>query len=195
VRELLKKIGPLVRALGFRGSGGTYRRVEGDFVFVINFQASRSGNVFYVNLGAQPTFISAEDADDPAKLKEYQCFLRTRVGREWPQEMPDPRFAELTSALTAEQAAFFGNAQTLREALGRAQADDLLDRFCSGNTAAYAALQLARAAAALGHAETARQLAERGLAAAGDALALRGNLKRVLEQLLARERARSALRA
>ena len=84
VKEVLKRVGPTLRALGFRGSGQNYRKQEGDFIFVINFQGSRWGDRFYVNLGAQPIFIPAEGDADLTKLKEYECVLRRRVGNEWP---------------------------------------------------------------------------------------------------------------
>src|SRR6185436_15452235 len=103
-----------MRALGFRGSGQNYRKTEGDFVFVVNFQGSRSGDKFYVNLGAQPVYIPAEGNADLAKLKEYECMLRQRVGKEWPWQMSDQLFASLVVEITSAQAAFFGHAQTLR---------------------------------------------------------------------------------
>lgn len=182
MKEVLKKVAPVLRALGFRGSGQNYRRSEGDFVFVINFQSSRSGDNFYVNLGAQPVFIPAEGDADLAKLKEHECILRRRVGKEWPWRMSDKLFASLEAEITSAQSAFFGNAQTLRSALAVDSPDDLLRRFSDGTTEARATLHLARAAAKLGHRETARKLVDRGLELAGDrATSLRSELKRVLE--------------
>jgi hypothetical protein len=55
MRDVLKKIGPALREIGFRGSGQNYRKVDDDFIFVINFQGSHWGPNFYINLGAQPT--------------------------------------------------------------------------------------------------------------------------------------------
>jgi len=48
----LEEGAPSLHALGFRGSSQNYRKQEGDFIFVINFQGSRSGDNSYVNLGA-----------------------------------------------------------------------------------------------------------------------------------------------
>lgn len=70
--------GPSLRALGFRGSGQNYRKGEGDFVFVIDFQGSSSEDSFFFDLGAQPTFIPSEGDGDPKKLKEYDCVFRQR---------------------------------------------------------------------------------------------------------------------
>jgi Domain of unknown function (DUF4304) len=186
VKEVLKRVAPVLRGLGFRGAGQNYRKAEGDFVFVINFQGSRWGDNFYVNLGAQPVFIPAEGDADLRKLKEYECMLRRRVGAEWPWEMSDERFVVLAADLTSSQAKFFGNAQTLRGALAADAPDDLLRRFSSGTTAAHATLHLARAAAKLGHLESARRLVDRGLELAGDAASgLRSQLRRVLDPSVA----------
>lgn len=95
MREVLQRIAPVIRALGYRGSGQNYRKTEGDFVFVINFQSSSWGDRFYVNLGAQPVFIPAEGDADLKRLKEYECVLRRRVGEEWPWQMPESLFASL----------------------------------------------------------------------------------------------------
>jgi hypothetical protein len=182
VKEVLKRVAPILREIGFRGSGQNYRKSEGDFVFVVNFQGSRWGDSFYVNLGAQPVFIPAEGYADLEKLKEYECMLRRRVGKEWPWQMSDELFASLGATITSAQAEFFGNAQTLRTALGTDSVDELLRRFCSGTTEARATLHLARAASKLGHVDKARKLVDRGLELAGDgATILRSELRRVLE--------------
>jgi hypothetical protein len=182
VREVLKRIAPALRALGFRGSGQNYRKAEGDFVFIINFQGSRSGDTFFVNLGAQPVFIPAEGYADLDKLKEYECVLRRRVGGEWPWDMPNGGAIEpLLADITATQAAFFGHAQTLREAIASGTTERLLREFSAGTTQARAALHLTRAAVALGHPDQARSLAVRGLELAGDAATiLRSQLQQVL---------------
>ena len=183
MKEILKKVAPSLRALGFRGSGQNYRKQEGDFFFVINFQGSSSGDRFYVNLGAQPVFTLAEGDADLAAWKEYECFLRRRVGEDWPWQMSDQLLASLLAEIAAAQAAFFGDAQTLRGALATDSPDELIRKFSSGNTEAAATLQLARAAARLGHFETARGLVDRGLDLAGDqAIGLRAQLRRVLQE-------------
>ena len=185
MKEVLKRVAPSLRALGFRGSGQNYRKREGDFIFVINFQGSQSGDNFYVNLGAQPVFIPAEGDADLAKLKEYQCVLRRRVGQDWAWQMSDQRVASLEAEIVTVQAAFFANAQTLRTALASDSPDELLRKFSSGTTEARAALHLARAATHLGHLETARRLVDRGFELAGDrATILRAELRRVLPEPL-----------
>jgi len=182
LQDVLKKIGPVLRSLGFRGSGQYFRKVDGDFIFVINFQGSRWGANFYVNLGAQPMFIPAEGDADLTKVKEYECVLRRRVGQDWPWEMPRERFVTLVEDITSTQAAFFGHAQTLRASLAVDPPDELIRKFSSGTTAAKAALHLARAAAALGHRETALALVARGMELTGDrAKGLRDDLQSVFD--------------
>jgi hypothetical protein len=58
---------------------------------------------FYVNLGAQPTFIPAEGDASLKTVKEYECILRRRVGSEWPAELSDAQFASFLDELVATQ--------------------------------------------------------------------------------------------
>ena len=181
MKEVLKKVAPGLRAIGFRGSGQNYRKREGDFVFVINFQSSRRGDNFYVNLGAHPVFIPAEGDADLSKLKEHECMLRRRVGDDWPWQMTDECSVQLEAKILPAQTKFFGNAQTLRNALETDSPDDLLRKFGAGTSRARATLHLSRAAARLGHIELARSLVRLGLELAGD----RGTMLRVeLERVL-----------
>ncbi len=172
MQPLLKQIAPRIRAMGFRGSGQNYRKSEGDFIFVINFQGSRWGESFYVNLGAQPAFVPAEGDADLAKVKEYECILRRRVGHDWSWGMSGEELSSFESEIATAQAAFFGHAQTLRTALTASSVGELLRNFGAGTTEARATLHLARAAAALGHSQKARELVNRGLELAGDSATL-----------------------
>jgi hypothetical protein len=181
--EIFKKTALALRERGFRGSGSTFRKVEGDFVFVINFQRSRWGDAFFVNLGAQPTFIPAEGNAPLKTLKEHECIWRRRVGSEWPAELSNERFASFVEELTATQRAFFDHATTFRSAVTTETPETLLDRFGAGATRARAALHLARAALALKHPEVACGLATRGLDLAGDGATI---LLAELRELLAR---------
>lgn len=168
MNELLKELGAHIRRLGFKGSGQNFRKVEDDYVFVINIQKSRTGEVFYVNLGAQPAFIPAECDSDLSTLKEYECVMRTRVGEEWNWSPDEQARLALMRQIDLAQEAFFGQVRTLKTAIADDSADELLRKFSLGKTAARAALHLARAAAVLGHAATADALVERGLQLAGE---------------------------
>ena len=78
---LSKRLYPLLRAEGFRGSGTTLRRVSEPVVEVFNVQASSGGNRCYLNLGVHLTFLPAEGGQvvEPGELKESHCAFRTRV--------------------------------------------------------------------------------------------------------------------
>jgi hypothetical protein len=90
----------------------------------------------------------------------------------------------LEREITSTQATFFGQAQTLRSALAVDSPEELLRKFSSGTTEARATLHLARAAATLGHVDTAGKLASCGLAMASDRAAiLRSELQTVLDSL------------
>ena len=167
MREVLKRIGPALREVGFRGSGQTFRKREDDFVFVINFQGSRWGDFFFVNLGAQPTFIPAEGNASLTTLKEHECVLRRRVGEEWPWELSDRQFASFMAKLMSTQGRFFARAGALRAALATETPEALIKKFSTGTTHARASLHLARAAHALGHHDLACRLAHRGIKMAG----------------------------
>ena len=184
MREVLKKLGPSLRAVGFRGSGQYFRKKEGDFIFVVNLQGSRWGDVFYVNLGAQPIFIPTDSNTDPdpKRLKEYECILRRRVGDQWRWVMSDAMFGKLEAELLATLKDFFGHAQGLRESIAVASPETLIHEFSSGTTDARAALHLSRASLALGYPDKASALAMLGLELAGEqASALRFELKKLFD--------------
>ena len=183
VDEIFKRTALVLRELGFRGSGQNYRKVEDDFVFVVNFQRSRSGDSFYVNLGAQPTFIPAEGDAALKTLKEYECVWRRRVGTKWPQQLSDSQFQSFVDELVTSQHAFFDHAKSFRTAVATEPPEALLTKFSAGSTRGRAALHLARAALALEHSAVARELATLGLSLAKDRAAL---LEAELEDVLAR---------
>lgn len=168
MKEILRYLGAQIRAFGFKGSGQNFRKIEDDFIFVINIQGSPSGDVFYVNLGAQPTFIPAVCDADLSTLKEYECVMRKRVGDEWSWTLNDEGRRELIHQIETEQKEFFGTVGTLRTAIAQDSIDELLRKFSMGTTLARTALHLARAAAFLGHTATANTLVERGLILAGE---------------------------
>jgi len=172
---------PELRALGFRGSRQTFRKRLDDVFCVVNFQGSRSGQHFFVNLAAQPTFIPAEGGADPAAAKEYECILRNRVGGFWLWAMPDADFNAFKAGVLAAQDAFFEKARSLSRAV-LADPVDLLLRTFTGpvTTEARIALHLARAALVLRDPRKAEALARRGLELAGDARTLRAELEAVV---------------
>lgn len=180
MKDLLKELGAFIRALGFKGSGQNFRKTEVDFVFVINIQGSRTGDVFFVNLGAQPVFVPAECDAALATLKEHECIMRSRVGSEWPWVLPSDSVAMLKSEIETAQEEFFGRMRTMRTVISSEPVEQLIQKFSAGTTPARAALHLARAAFALGHRDSAMALVEHGLAIASErATALIYDLKAV----------------
>jgi hypothetical protein len=179
-----------VRLIGFRGSGQNYRKVEGEFVFVVNFQGSRSEPRFFINLGAQPTFIPTEGhlshLPGDSQLREYDCVFRTRVGEgNWPWDLSDCDAAVLAETFTSQAHEFFERVQTLRAGLAAGEVERLITDLKWGVPPARAALHLARASQALGYVDQARRMAEQGLVVAtGRATILRQELQALLGALL-----------
>jgi len=161
-----------VRSHGFRGSGQNFRKLEGDFVFVVNFQGSEAARRFYINLGAQPVFIAAEGnrPPDPKNQKEYECVFRRRVrGGSWPWDVSHQEAEVLAESMNAEMAEFFARVLTLRQRIDAGDARALISEQPWGVPSARAALHVARACRALGRSDLAREMAEEGLRLAGDA--------------------------
>jgi hypothetical protein len=184
MREVLKKLGSSLRAVGFRGSGQYFHKREGDFIFVVNFQGSRWGDVFYINLGAQPVFIPNEVGVDqePKRLKEYQCIHRRRVGDQWRWKMSDAMFGALEAELLAALKEFLDHTQSLWKSIAVASPETLIHEFSQWTTDARAALHLARGSLALGYPGKASALATLGLDLAGErASVLRLELKEVVD--------------
>lgn len=183
MKEILTRLASEVRKLGFKGSGQNFRKADGDFIFVINFQKSRWGDEFFINLGAQPIFIptEGEQMPDSKKLKEYECVFRLRVGELHRWTMGKDEREELVAELGGTQRKFFERAKRLLTAIENDPPKFLLGEFCIGTTEARATLHLARACVALGQREKAVQLVNRGLRLASDgASALRSQLNTVL---------------
>lgn len=168
MKELLKSLGAHIRMLGFKGSGQNYRKVEDDYIFVINIQSSRTRDVFYINLGAQPTFIPAECDAALATLKECECVMKSRIGKEWSWVLDKEALLAVVREIDSKQSEFFGLVRTLRSSIFTDCVDELLRKFSAGSPPARATLHLARAAAFLGSVATANALIEHGLSTAGE---------------------------
>lgn len=80
--QLLKRdFSPLLRAVGFKGSGATFRRIRNDVIHVVNIQGSGAGDRCCVNLSLHYTFLPTT-VTDLKKLKAYDCAFRDRVHEE-----------------------------------------------------------------------------------------------------------------
>lgn len=78
---LTDRLYPRLRALGYRGSGNTLRRIDGLMVEVFNVQGSSGGERCYLNLGLHMTFLPAEGGGmvAPGELSESHCAFRSRI--------------------------------------------------------------------------------------------------------------------
>jgi hypothetical protein len=160
---------PQLRAEGFSGSGATYRKLENEVLFVVNFQRSRDGSRFFINLGGQPTCIPDEGRDypNPRTLKEYECVFRERVGTDW-SRLPTPSErvtvrAELQIAL----ARFRETVLSVPRRVRMEAAEELLHSLPFGCTAPRAALHLARWSKAHGDPLKTQSFVELGMRLAG----------------------------
>jgi hypothetical protein len=178
--EIFKRTALTLRELGFRGSGQTYRKRDGEYVFIVNFQRSRWGDAFFVNLGAQPSFVPAEIYSTKT-LQEVHCIWRRRVGEKWPYEMSEAQFQSFLDQVVTTQHAFFEHATTFPAALSTETPEVLLKNFSAGTTQARSSLHLAHAALALKYPDVAAALATLGLGLAGDAHMLRRQLEQILD--------------
>jgi hypothetical protein len=82
-QNLLKAVlMPVLKAEGFRNSGTTYRRAIGDIVHVIQIQGSQHGGQCCVCLGIHLAFLPTVGSNapcDPTSIKEPECEFRCRL--------------------------------------------------------------------------------------------------------------------
>jgi len=185
VKAVLVEVADSLRAWGYRGSGQNYRMLLEDIIFVINFQKSRTGDHFFLNLGAQPTTIPGAAETDPnlKTQKEYECVFRFRLPGDWNTTLSHPEIESLTAALDGARKTFESRVSAMRTLSRGGQGTDLFEQWAYLGTAARAPLVLARLLAADGHHGEARVLAERAIATAGGASLLRAAAQRLLDNL------------
>jgi hypothetical protein len=105
--DILKNVAPVLKELGFKGSGQNYRRVSEKAVAVVNFQKSSTWGRFYINLGVQPLFfINEKDGYDIKNVKEYECIFRKRVDPQdkrlhWMHPMKPKYYEEMKGKIEA----------------------------------------------------------------------------------------------
>ncbi|MGV3757356.1 MAG: DUF4304 domain-containing protein [Verrucomicrobiota bacterium] len=192
MKEILAQITPLLRQLGFKGSGQNYRKEMPEAVMVINFQKSTGGEQFYVNLGVQPLFVPSESSEVPApkNIKEYECIFRRRLDTPpqmsgWPYDLSDVQLEELESKLIAAYENYLsplaqvpGPITELTPEQFKTQGDESI----FGGPRPLYALHFARIALARGHHARAKAFAELGLADCPPlASGLRFKLKKALD--------------
>lgn len=179
-------LAPLLRDEGFKGSGKTFRRVVGDWIQVVDVQASRSGGQFAVSLGLQPVDVPdvLGHAPDLKKIAESQCEFRRRMSEPrsgtdqwWPHDATE---AGVTAAVLDAIGVYERTGRALLDE-ATAETSDLntvtASRFASGafdflgfgSTTCRMAFTLARLRKVKGDAAEARAFADIALASAGGA--------------------------
>jgi hypothetical protein len=166
-RLLSAHLYPLLREEGFRGSGGTLRRIKNPVVHIFHFQGSRNGDGCFLNLGAHLTFLPPEGGLEipPERFDDAHCAFRTRINRPgtnepWPYGERDNDALAVIQQMASEwrlQAAPFFNAHGSFPESFSAQVS------AHHPTGDRSTLHYARIAAYLGLTEKAIALANAGL--------------------------------
>lgn len=181
---------PMLKAEGFRNSGTTYCRTIGDVVHVIQIQGSQHGGQCCVCLGIHLSFLPTAGSNapcDPKSMKEPECEFRCRL-------KPDGQSDHWWSYGTTEEGATASvrSIRDLYQQLGasyfsrfsifpdhfvrvtRETPDDSIGRlFPQCFTSVRRDLALARIYGHIGDRSSAQFFATRGMAAVGQATALK----------------------
>lgn len=81
-RDFLKQnFSPLLRAEGFKGSGTSFRRIQGETIHIIDIQGSKWGGECCVNLAVHFLFLPTTIGQpvDQKKLRHSACEFRSRL--------------------------------------------------------------------------------------------------------------------
>lgn len=79
-----QKLAPALRADGFVGSGRNFRKIQQDWLTILNIETSRSGDAFTLNIGVHPCAFPdvLGRVIEPKKMKVQLCEFRTRLSAE-----------------------------------------------------------------------------------------------------------------
>jgi hypothetical protein len=185
---LSKHLYPILRAEGFKGSGTTLRRINGQVIHVFHVQGSSSGTQCYLNLGVHLSFLPTAGGAvvPPEKIEEPHCVFRERM-----EPPPGPQFGwaycgTVEEALTNVEfivsewlslgRAFFGRYKSFPESFAA-----LVSQVPPSSIHPAHCLHYARIATELGQIEAAAAFAKSGLERAGErATSLRAELEKIL---------------
>jgi hypothetical protein len=195
--QLLKRdFSPLLRADGFKGSGGTFRRVKGDRIDILNVQGSRYGGQSCVNVAVHFSFLPSAGGGrvtDPKMFKEYHCTFRDRLHEVsesdhwWTYGTSDAEaeasVASLIDMYRRRGADFFGKFEPFPDVFDRISPAEMdagdYSNMPAAMTGVYAALTMARIMRHLGRLETSREFAEVGIRHLGGAVGLKAEFERL----------------
>jgi hypothetical protein len=195
--QLLKRdFFPLLRADGFKGSGTTFRRVNGDRIDILKVQGSLSGGKCCVNVATHFVFLPTDggsEITDPKKLKEHHCTFRDRLheakeGDHWwgygeDQGESEASVASLVDLYRRRGAWFFGKFEPFPDVFERITPAHIdagdLTVMPAADTVVRAALTMARIMRHLGSRKRSREFAAVGLRHLGHAVGLKAELERL----------------
>lgn len=190
---LRRRLNPVLRSLGFRGSGGHFIRTRGVTINALNIQGSKSADGCFLNLGLHFDFLPPNWLMSPRpdwKWKEIDCELRWRVrapnrdGDMWPYG-ETAQEAEQQAADLVEQYSSVGEPVFERFASPAAVAEVVtLETLRKGRfehapwhtTQVREAMTMARIHQWLGSPDRAAEFARLGLEHLGSAAGLRATL-------------------
>jgi hypothetical protein len=194
--QLKERLNPLLRGVGFFGSGTTFRRLSDDVIRLVHVQGSRYGGSCCVNLAMHLTFLPTVlgDPTDPKKITEPLCEFRKRLapdGRSdhwWDYGATEQEAAASVESLVdlfrRVALPHFERFRTFPGPFAGITPQVIISgdfRLLPGNmTAARAALVMARISAHLGQQGQAREFAEVGLASLGPTATMGASVARDL---------------
>lgn len=184
LKFLSKRLYPILREEGFKGSGATLRRHDGRFHHIFHLQGSASTAECYINLGAHIEFLPAEGGGkfSPEGFDEPSCSFRARLqsrhGEKWGYGESEATalatIEEMLEAWKTQGHAFFDKFRSINEAENLAR---LVQELEEETVHPYRALIGARIAAQSGDRERALRIAVSAIERVGEhATILRANL-------------------
>lgn len=188
--QLKAVLTPVLKSQGFRQSGTTYRRTIGDVVHVIQIQGSQHGGQCCVCLGIHLAFFPSVGSNapcDPASIKEPECEFRSRLTPQgqsdywWSYGTTEPESeasaCSIRDLYQERGASYFDRFSRFPDDFIRVTSDtteaEMNGLFPRCFTSVRRDLALARIYGHIGDIASARFFAARGVAAVGQATALR----------------------
>ena len=188
--EVLKRdLYPLLRADGFKGSGGNFSRLVGDRMDCLNIQGASAGDRCAVNLGSHYSFLPAEGGiglppPDLKRLRPWDCAFRDRMRKQvghdqwWPYGnhpgAPEATAQDLIDTYSQRASLFFSRFEPFPDVFLSVTPAGFETGETSipwGSTYVRAALTMARVMKHLGQQERCREFVELGLSGATPHLA------------------------
>ncbi|AEA42812.1 DUF4304 domain-containing protein [Fluviicola taffensis] len=90
-KSITKYLTPKLRELGFKGSGGNFKKTSGHYIHTIQLFGSKYGGEGYVEIGVHLDFLpdSIHQPIDYTKIKTIDCFTRHSLHLENGKQMVD----------------------------------------------------------------------------------------------------------